>query len=291
MKTDGIFSTHKFEILFKNYGEPINLFLVGDIHWNSSNCDKEKFKNWCEMAKKVKNSYFLLMGDYIDSMSTSERKAYKTIEFHDQTSELISQAIRKDVDELSDIMSFMKGKVIGVIGGNHTFEFDSGITADMIIADRLKAKYLGVNGFIKLVFNYAKKGTKKGGRHAYDIVAHHGLGGGRTCGASMNKLQQMANNYSADMIAMGHDHNRAVDYINRLELNQHMHFNNRRIALVRTGSFLKSYVDGKASYVVDAGLPPSDLGAVRFLLTPMREHQTHKGKRVDKRWVEPKAML
>lgn len=38
----------------------------------------------------------------------------------------------------------------------------------------------------------------------------------------------------------------------------------------RTGSFLKSYSPGKASYVVDAALPPASLGWISFRLTVNR---------------------
>lgn len=290
MKTTGIFTTHVFEIPFNQYNKPIYVNPFGDIHHNSPSCDKDKFFEWCEEKKRLKNQYFLGIGDYLDSLSTSERRAYASAAMHDSSNERIERAFEEDTKDFIKIISFMKDKMIGMVGGNHYYTFPSGINTDQMICQSLGCRFLGVNALIRLILRYDKTHA-----HKIDICVHHGEGGGKTVGASMNKLQTMANSFDSDIVLQGHDHNRAVDFINRLGLTDggrgQIKLMNRRILLGRTGSFLKGYVEGKPSYVVDAALPPSDLGTITIQLTPRREWSTQKGKRVDTRWVDINASL
>lgn len=286
MKTDGIFTTHTVEIKFDKYNSPIDLNVFGDIHWNSEQCDRNKFKEWCkEVKSRRRKQIYLGMGDYLDSISTSERHSLTCSSLHESTNQRIEKAIQKDLDEFIKQISFMKGSIIGVIGGNHFYNFSYGMSSDQLIAKGLGCKYLGVNSIIRILFLY----NKGCGVHKFDICAHHGLGGGRTIGASMNKLQNMANSFDVDAILMGHDHNRAIDYINRIGLNDKCKLVNRRILIARTGTFLKCFEENKPSYAVDAAYPPSDLGALKITLTPCRK-QEDRGT-VDSRWIDIEATI
>lgn len=277
MQTDGIFTTQTIEIPFDQYNKPIVLWASGDWHYNSPNCDKEKFD---EFLAEAKGSFLLGMGDYLDSISTSERKAFRTIELHDSTVRTLEELYRRHVDALA---KKLKGiKVLGLCGGNHYYDFPSGITSDQMLCDKLNCRYLGVNSLIRLILAYSEHH-----RHTVDVVIHHGLGGGRTAGASVNKLENMAKHFNADIILQGHDHNVCADYINRLGLSSNNKLENKKILLARTGSFLKSYEEGIPSYAVDSAFAPSSLGAIKISITPRRD----KSNNGDKRWVEIKATI
>ena len=286
MLTDGLFTIGEARLKFDKYNEPFNLYVISDIHRNSPACDVKKWHEFLDEANDGK-SYYLFLGDLFDSLSTSERKTLRSGDFHESTTSRWEKIYKQDVKDFCDECSFMKGRVVGVLGGNHFFAFSSGITSDQMVAEELGAKYLGCNTLIRLYLERDKHHS-----HVIDVCAHHGLGG-NSSGASVNRLEQMAKSFSADLVLMGHNHNRAVDYINRLGLtdvrNGQLSLENRRIMLARTGSFLRSFEPGKASYAVDAGYSPSDLGALKVVFTPRREQLGKRGSREDRRWVDIKA--
>lgn len=270
MKTTGEFVIHRFEIRFKKYGEVINLIPFGDVHYGAPLFAKENWKNFVSRASRLKNAYFFGIGDYMDVVSTSERYSIRSSNLHDSTLSSIDQFIKKQADDFCEEIKFMKGRIIGMVGGNHYYQFETGMTSDHYICEKMGCKYLGVKALVALIIKDAC------GHHAHriDICAHHGEGGGRTPGASINKLYRDAQSWDADIILQGHDHERMADFVNRIGLSDgHSNINlvNRRILIARTGSFLKGYVNEHKSYVTDANLPPSDLGAINISLKPFRK--------------------
>lgn len=277
MQTDGIFTTRLIEIPFENWNQEIVLWATGDWHRNSPAHDKEKFEEFLEDAQ---GDYILGVGDYLDSISTSERKAFKSMSIHDSTIKTIENLYEKYVDELADLLKNVK--VLGLCGGNHYYEFSYGLNTDSLLCKKIGCPYLGVNSIIRLLLRHDKTHA-----HAVDIVIHHGQGGCRTSGASINKVERMAMSFNADIILQGHDHNRSVDYINRLGLSSNHILENKKILLARTGSFLRSYEENMPSYAVDAAYAPSDLGALKISITPRRK----KDGKEDRRFVEIKATI
>jgi hypothetical protein len=56
----------------------------------------------------------------------------------------------------------------------------------------------------------------------------------------------------------------------------------RKVLLARTGSFLKGYVPGHASYVADCAMSPTDLGVIKIELTPRRKsHEKREEYHID----------
>lgn len=270
MRTTGIFTVHHYEIPFKRYGEPIYLIPFGDVHRSAPLCDDKKWIEFLHWAKRKERCYFLGMGDYDDLASTSERRILTNDDVHDSTRETLEEVYTKNTERLTKEIAFMRGRLIGLVEGNHYAQFQNGSTTTQLMAQLLGCKYLGVTSFIILSLRYDKK-------HAHRVViwAHHGRGAGRTTGSSVNAVEQMEKIAEADIYLMGHDHKKSVAHLNKFHVSSHA--NNfpkvriKKILLARTGAFLRGYVNGKASYVADACLPPTDLGVVKIELTPKRE--------------------
>ena len=166
----------------------------------------------------------------------------------------------------------MKGRVIGLIGGNHYFQYNNGDTTDHILAAKLGTKFLGVCSFIRLSLKFKDRPSAS---LSFDILAHHGLGGGKLAGSAFNRVEDMMRTAHADLYLMGHNHTKGcVPAAPRLLpvkgskedliIREHVPW------LGRTGSFLKAYEDGRASYNVDAGRSPVALGWIEFEVTPRR---------------------
>jgi len=281
VKTTGIFSLHKFEISFKNYDEPIYLIPFGDIHRSAPLCHIEQWLNFLAWAKTKKNCYFLGMGDYDDLASTSERPFLTHSPLHDSTLQTLEKLYRENTQKLIDELSFMKDKLVGFLEGNHYAELQSGLSTTQLMAEALNCKYLGVSSFIRLILR--KEGGHKGYTHKIDLWVHHGRGGGRTSGASINKVEQMVMSADADIYLMGHDHKKKVDMVSRLYLTDRhkkgVHLRKKDILLGRTGSFLRGYVDGEVSYVADGAYTPANLGVIKIEMTPKRMQKDNEERR------------
>ncbi len=265
MKTSGIFSTHAYTIPVK-YNKPFKLIFFGDVHRDAPAHAHDKWQDFLAYARKQKDAWFIGMGDYLDSTSTSEREclgniALKMHETFNNDQEKLQTAkctlIARELD-------FMKGRLIGMINGNHFYDFKSKINSDQMICHMLNTTYLGVCAFVRLTFAY------QGRSHCRDLYLHHGMGAARLTGNSLNRVGQMAEYAEADIYAMGHDHSKgAMPGQPRMFLTSQtgaLKLEFREPIVIRSGSFLKSYEAGSANYNVDACRGPKALGHVEVLV-------------------------
>lgn len=293
MNTSGQFEVYSYKIPFSKYGEPIYLIPFGDVHRSAPLCHEEKWLEFCTWAreKAPERTYFLGMGDYDDLASASERRLLNGQDLHESTVETLEELYNKHTHRFFKEIEFMKGRCIGIMGGNHFAEFQSGMTSDQKLADLLNCKYLGSNSFIRLSF-FSK--TKHASTNSIDIWAHHGMGASRLVGGSINRVQQMGEVAEADIYLMGHDHRKGAIPSSKLRLkegNGSVRLSHRKQLYVRTGSFLKGYVEGKKSYIVDKALNPTDLGVVKIELTPKRESVMVNGKRSEWEYIDIHASV
>lgn len=271
MTTTGIFTIHSFRIPFISYDEPIYLIPFGDVHRDAPGHAIERWREFLEWAKKKPRCYFLGMGDYHDMNSTSERLILENDHLHESTKKTLQNMYQNECDRFAKEIGFMKGRLIGMIEGNHFGRLPHGTTTQEMCR-QLGTTYLGVMSVIRLTFEHKKRGISR----SIDIVAHHGKGAARLLGGSLNRVQQMAEAVEADVFLMGHDHKKVVGMSTKLKVisistGEGIRLEHRKQIFVRTGSFLRGYVDGEASYVADMAGNPTDLGVVKIEFTPKRE--------------------
>jgi hypothetical protein len=270
MKTTGLFTTHRVEVQAE-IGKPFKIIPFGDVHRDSDMHADSHWREFLEYSKKQKDALFLGMGDYSDGISTSERIVLGGPGLHDTTRRTMESVYKGVAKTLTNELSFMRGRLIGMLGGNHYFDFGNGDTTDHVLSAALGTKFLGVCSFIRLSIT-VKCQTKI----AFDIFAHHGKGGGSLPGSTFNTIEKMLSVADADLYLMGHDHKKGcVPSAPRLKLSAmgakgELHVIERTPWLGRTGSFLKAYEPGRVSYNVDAGRSPASLGWIEFEITPRR---------------------
>ena len=271
MKTTGLFTTHRVEIEAE-LGKPFKLIPFGDVHRDSDMHASDHWNEFLDYGKKQKDALFLGMGDYTDGISTSERIVLGDHNIHDTTKRTLADVYKGVAKTLVNELSFMRGRMIGILGGNHYFSFENGDTTDHILASALNTKFLGVCSFIRLSIRFKGRDT----RSSLDIFAHHGKGGGSLPGSTFNTLEKMSTTAVADFYLMGHDHKKGcIPSTPRLVLSStgkdaELSVRERIPWLGRTGSFLKAYENGRVSYNVDAARSPSTLGWIEFEITPRR---------------------
>lgn len=286
MKTTGLFTLHRIKIDCE-LNKPILFIPFGDVHRDSdmhAHSHWQEFLRYAKHAALKRNAVFLGMGDYGDGVSTSERIVLNNAGLHDTTRTTIKDHYKGVTRTLINELSFMRGRCIGMIGGNHYYDFGDGTTTDHALAAALNTKFLGVCAFIRLSLEF--KGLRRR-MVAMDIFAHHGKGGGGLPGSTFNTLEKMTTTAVADLYLMGHDHKKGcIPSTPRLELvtggRGQLKVRERTPWLGRTGSFLKAYEDGRISYNVDAARSPAALGWIEFEITPVRS-QANDEDRVELR--------
>lgn len=272
MKTPGVFETHAVDIKLNTLKEPIFIVPFGDVHWDSPNHAKNEFDRFCEWGAEQKNTYFLGMGDFIDFPSASERRTILAGHFHDTSVENFELMWERLSMEFVKKTAFMKGRLLGLMEGNHYGLLMNGSTTTQMMIPQynyktvkgkktavggITAKYLGTECFVRLRFSYGGQKTR------VDIWAHHGRGVGRTRAGSLRPVEQMASHADANIYIMGHNHDLGTWPDRRLTLTSFkskLRVQDRPIRYVRSGSFLLSRVPGRPNYAVDKEYPPLALG-------------------------------
>lgn len=293
MKTDGVFDYRVVEIPAV-YNKPINIFFHGDEHFNSTNFAKQKWLEDLEDMKVVCRkgpTFFVKTGDVFEAMSTSERRAFVSGEYHDSNKTRWEQAYLEEIDDYLKHVKFMAGKTLAVYGGNHFFQFYDGTTSDQILAKALAAPYIGCSGYLILVLKMDPHHS-----HVVKIFVHHGLGSGRSAGSTFNALDKAASYFpDADILVMGHDHQAGAMHLPSVTCEKgmggHWKIKEHQRIIGRAGSYLKAYEPGQKSYAVDAMYRPSTLGALQVVITPRRMQVGGRKTRNDERWVQVKALI
>mgnify|MGYP005841699449 CR=1 FL=1 len=260
MRTTGYFHTHYYIIDVQTSGQQFWIIPFGDVHKFAPLHAGDQWARFLSDSANLEGAHFLRMGDYMDLASSSERSMLKDGRFHDSTIQTLEELYMSNTRRLCSDLEFMRGRLIGFVEGNHYGEFKDGTTTTQQMCRLLDCKYLGASAFIRISFRYKTQAR------SLDIWAHHGKGASRLVGGSLNTVQQMGEQAEADLYCMGHDHKKSVGMVSKLKLSgaSNLKVVSRRQLYVRTGSFLRGYVDGKQSYVADMGLNPTDLGVVQI---------------------------
>jgi hypothetical protein len=157
LKTTGLFKLCYFPVKVKTSGETFYIIPFGDIHRSAPLCHVEKWLEFLEWAKTKKNAFFLGMGDYDDLLSASERSILSKAELHDSSKDTIESMYKEHTDRLAKEMSFMSGRIIGMLEGNHYAMLKEGITTTQYLCQKLDCQYLGASSFIRVAFQYFNK--------------------------------------------------------------------------------------------------------------------------------------
>lgn len=259
-----------------SYNDSIDLWLFGDIHRDTSACDVDRFKYFLSKAKKTdpEHTYYLGMGDYHDFASTSEEKHLKAGKIHETTMEAIEEMVQRKNRAFSIECNQMRGRLLGLVDGNHNWTFTNGKTSTDDLAERLGTQSLGWLSHITISFKFKGHNTIR----AVHLVVCHGKAGGKLLGTSINQVTDLKTVFPvADIYAMGHNHDRgawpaSILYpVNSSKTGQ-AKLKQKRQFFCRSGSFKKAYVDNTSTYEAGRLLRPADLGALRLTIGFHRDY-------------------
>jgi hypothetical protein len=259
-------------------GREILIMPISDIQWSGRDNEVAMGMLKRHIAWGVeRGAWFLGLGDYIDFMSPSNRQRFISSALYDTAVKSIDDKARSLVEDLyMQALKPSRGRWLGLLEGHHFHQYREGTTTDQDLAKRLDAPFLGSSAFVRLVLQMTK--TRRG---SVTIWCHHGVGGGATAAAPLNKLERLLASWEADIYLMAHHHKKVAGPIDRIEA-LWGEGNGAKAGLVHrtkiiacTGGFLKGYAQGdmdgkvpRGGYVEQKMLNPVALGGVLVKIRP-----------------------
>ena len=256
---DYLFTTQKINTKVND----LELFMFGDIHRDTKSCDVDRFRKYIAESKKFNQDkcLYLGLGDYIDFASASEKKKLLSAGLHETTIDKFDRIAMRDIKGLAAEMDHMKGHMIGVIGGNHAWNFANGKNSDEVLAEEMKTKYLGWLSYIRLIIGGTSRRVA-----SFDIVACHGKAGGKLLGSSINQVDDLRKIFPfANLFVMGHDHRLSATpavILYAEDVSGGIRIKQKEQRLCRSGSFKKTYMVDDGGYEIGKLYTPSILGGL-----------------------------
>jgi len=242
------------------YGQSFTLKPLFDLHCGDDACDVKSAEKYLQESDK--NSLLLLGGDNIGAIIPGDKRYQKGVE-HSKDAAVIDNQVNEVADLVRDCF---KGKVIGVMTGNHeiTCIKKYGTHPSRNLADKLNTESLGYATFIRLRF----REQKARGRTVM-IYANHGFGGAaQTEGANLTKYWRHAKNWDADIFLYGHVHELKFDKSDRMVISGSKIVSKPK-RLYICGSFQKTFLDGDIpTWAETKGFRPISVGAWDINIKP-----------------------
>lgn len=283
MRTSGIFQTSRYRITLKSETDYFYLVPFSDVHRDHPQFAKTEWDEFRAWGKATPNAHFIGNGDYTDAFRAHTRSHILTTISEEERHDWDKQQDKR-VTQFAKEIEFMRGRLVGLGDGNHTWQFVGGESFEKRLARTMGCPHLGVSAVIQFVVEV------NGKRCQFLYAQHHGkAGGGTTVGGPYNTIANWAKSFTGVTIfAMGDDHSRG--FVRGRPLLEFFHDKTSGRLLpraipqfyCRTGSFKRVYEPGLASYEIDRGYGPTDIGAMKFKIKAHRSarrgfHLTFEG--------------
>jgi len=263
---------HRFTIDCQ--GKPFRLVPLGDVHKGHRNCDWLKFVEIVDWIAKDEQCYWIGMGDYGDSIVPSHDEKRWDYQEVDRECMIPDQQYHEIYSQFAKI----RDRCIGLHTGNHDDVLRKRHFHDYVIedlCDPLDVKYLGWEAFTHLQLlntRWRHKG-KPQYKRGLTVFSTHGYYSGRRLGGATNRLEDIADDYIADIYMMGHIHH--LHGWRKIQLG--LQFNPKKVKLreykkayILTGGFLRGHQEGASSYIEKKNLEPSKIGISVIEIDPYR---------------------
>jgi hypothetical protein len=253
---------HETRIVLPHSGKA-TLFVFGDMQFGTKEFDEDMWAEFENDFRSTKHAYAIGLGDYDDFVRWTVRKPLiEAMHGDDSVRARFDSMVMKGVDTLYEKMKFMKGRIIGMHGGHHEWDFQSGVSSTQMLCQRLGSPYLAWTAYTLLKFETM---NKKSGTSALKIWSTHGAGGSMFSSGDLANLERkIAPYWIADLYLRGHSSKLEMTPIELNDITVRSNGVPRLIKktrwLVNVGGFMKGYGDGEASYVERCNMPPACLG-------------------------------
>jgi len=243
------------------------LWAVGDVHLGSRACSLNRFKETIKAIDADPKALWIGMGDYAEYIGFKDKRFDPAGISDDIKVSDLGKIGSVHQHMFMDLVYPIRKKCVGLLKGNHEERYEHHTHSEHMHAEmceKLGVKDLGYSCFVDLIFRTRSQDYK------FRVVAHHGAGYASTTGGKVNKLIRFMNDFPlADVFIMGHvhqklQHSRPIisaneDCTKLVEINQ--------LGVV-SGSYLKTYSEGAATYGEMKGYSPVALGSSAIIIHP-----------------------
>lgn len=248
--------------------QQILLMPVGDVHFGTKGWPERKFRAHLQWGLD-RGAHFIGMGEYLDFTSYSQREIMAPL--RDSVRKQMDDMIKLRTEELAEIMKPTKGRWVGLLEGDHRWDFENATSIDQYLADKLETSFLGTSALVRL---HPSKAPKDHPEADTIVLVHHGTGSSRTSGGHLNMLDKQVEGIHADVYLMGHSHSKATSANDRIEMTPDGVLTHRTVLEARTGAWLRGYYgsepldnsqsasESRGSYAEQAAYRPSALGGL-----------------------------
>jgi hypothetical protein len=242
--------------------EELVIVPIGDVHWEAAAASKKGFKQFLkDVESEFTNPYYIGMGDYLDACRTTVRKTYKQLSVDDGAP--LDEFIETRRKAFSGLLKHTKGRWLGMLAGNHSWDFRDGTTTETRLCADLDAPFLGDCADIKMTFKDEEGKT----RGDIGIWCHHGTGCNRKYPVG-HLLDKVCPHFpDSDIFLMGHSHVREYRDFPRLHRAGQGYIERAGVAAI-TGGWLGAYKQGPSTYVERRALQPLALGSLVIKVRP-----------------------
>lgn len=244
------------------------LMPVGDIHYGTKDFPTNKFIEHFKWGMD-RGAVFIGMGEYLDFAPHSQRRI--TSQLREEIQEQMDEMIKQKMREFYRMIEFTAGRWIGLIEGDHRWDFFDGTSADQFLCGLLNADFLGSSALITLHPAGLPKNHREGETRVY---IHHGIGSSRSAGGHLHRVEDLLKWVDCDVALMGHSHSKIGAPIDCQTISPDgVHYHKTKL-IARTGSWLKGYQStgpqplssavskSRGSYVEGKAYTPSALGGI-----------------------------
>ena len=260
-------------IVYKSRADVFSLWFLGDLHLGSASCDEAAIVETVKHIKADPRALWVGVGDLGEFIPRQDWRARQTqlaswLRGEEDEKDYEDDLVAKELDVIADKLHPIAKKCLGLVRGNHEDKhlttFGRNVQRD--ICKRLQVDNLTDEAWIRVLFNRCEE---DGHTQTLDLYCHHGWFSGRKSGGKVNNLHDLLGRWNADIVAVGHGHERVIapplitERVNRAGNLEEW----RRYSLM-TGSFMRTHEAGKTSYASGKGFAPNDIGAVCIEFVP-----------------------
>ncbi|RLE38253.1 hypothetical protein DRJ17_04610 [Candidatus Woesearchaeota archaeon] len=250
----------KHIIEYEKPGDTFLLIPFGDLHVGHRNCDKDKLIEIRDFILH-QDALWIGMGDYANAIFPHPNEKRLDLDVIDP--ELYTP--EKQYQFIYELFEPIKHNCLGLLTGNHDDLLRRRHYHNWVdeLAYKLGVPYLDFAAFVKLVF--------KRGRHTVtiDIFATHGYYSGRRIGGKINRVEDLARYFDADIYLVGHVHEVAGFRNIQLRVTRSCKIVERKRIFAITGTFLRGWkITKTASYAERRLLPPNKIGIISIWICP-----------------------
>jgi len=246
---------HKIEVIS---GAFEGLIYIGNktVEWNRLS----KVLNWIEENE----AYWVFMGDACDAIMPHPME--KRLDLDELDPNFYTPKLQ--YQKFYELLEPIKKQGLMILAGNHDDTLRRRHYHDYVDekAHMIGVPYAcGLSGFLRLVFKRIKS------KRRFDVYCHHGYSTARTKGAKINRVEDMADMFEADIYVMGHVHEIIHTAKTVMTVKNNLVEEEKVTHFLLSGGFIRGYVDKHQTYIERKMLKPTRLGSIGVEITP--EHR------------------